>query len=95
MARMRMTKKEGSWWRGGRTTLLGTAMKRKDYDNIEHKPVANIQYSLNQVHVQRSPIRKATGNGLPKSSNLGVKHQFLAFLFIIDESCIVPMSSLC
>jgi len=95
MARMRMTKKEGSWWRGGRTTLLGTAMKRKDYDNIEHKPVANIQYSLNQVHVRALTNSQSNRKWAAKSSNLGVKHQFLAFFFIIDESCIAPMSSLC
>ena len=73
-----------------------TAMKRKGYNNIDHKPVANIKY----IHRARrtcewSPIRKATGSGVPKSSNLGVKHQLLAFLFMIDESCIVPISSLC
>ena len=38
--------KRRSWWRGGNTALLSTAMKRKDYDNIEHKPVADIQYTL-------------------------------------------------
>lgn len=62
-----------------------TAMKRKGY-NIDHKPVANIKY----IHGTRrtrewSPIRKATGSRMPKSSNLGVKHQFLAFLFMIDD----------
>lgn len=63
-----------------------TAMKRKGYNNIDHKPVANIKY----IHGTRrtrewSPIRKATGSRMPKSSNLGVKHQFLAFLFMIDD----------
>jgi len=27
---------------GENTSVLSTAMGRKDYDNIEHKPVANI-----------------------------------------------------